>query len=251
MRSNWRPACTSAACSAILPAPPKGGKQTGTWLGRHNASAALRLCDATTTATGQFGRAFMTFLGQDSSEQGAPRTGTPASGERSIVLVGLMGAGKSSIGKRLAERIALPFVDADNEIEAAAGCSIPEIFERHGEAAFRDGERRVIRRLLNGPRTVLATGGGAFMNAETREAIAESGISIWLKADLDTLVRRTARRTNRPLLRQGDPRAILERLMAERYPIYGLADITIETRDGPHDEVVDEIIARLQEREAA
>lgn len=192
----------------------------------------------------------MTIFGQDKSEGIASPVANAPTGGRSIVLVGLMGAGKSSIGKRLAARIDLPFFDADAEIEAAAGCSIAEIFERHGEAAFRDGERRVIQRLLAGPRKVLATGGGAFMNAETRAAIARHGLSIWLKADLDTLVKRTARRSNRPLLRQGDPRDVLQRLMNERYPVYAEAEITVETRDGPHEDVVEAIIRELQDREA-
>jgi shikimate kinase len=170
--------------------------------------------------------------------------------DRSVVLVGLMGAGKTTIGRRLAARLGLPFVDADSEIEAAAGSTITEIFERHGEAAFRDGERRVIARLLEGSPKVLATGGGAFMDPETRAAIRARGISVWLKAELDVLVRRCARRGNRPLLKQDDPRLVLERLMAERHPVYAEADIVVESGDGPHEAVVSEIIDKLAERMA-
>ena len=169
----------------------------------------------------------------------------------SIVLVGLMGAGKSSVGRRLATRLGLPFVDADSEIEAAAGCSVPEIFATHGEAAFRDGERRVIARLLDGPRLVLATGGGAILDPATRDKIRQRGVSIWLRADLDMLVRRCQKRTNRPLLQQGDMRATLQRLSTERTPFYAEADLTLESGDGPHEQVVDAIIAALQARTAA
>ncbi len=165
--------------------------------------------------------------------------------QRSIVMVGMMGAGKSAIGRRLAQRMRLPFVDADTEIESAAGCTIDEIFSRHGEAAFRDGERRVIARLLEGPRCVLATGGGAFMDAETRERIRQLGVSVWLKADLDTLVDRVARRTHRPLLKNGNPRDILERLIALRYPVYAEADITVETGDIPATATVERVAAAL------
>lgn len=167
-------------------------------------------------------------------------------GGRSIVLVGLMGAGKTTVGRRLAQRLGLSFVDADAEIERAAGETIPEIFARHGEAVFRDGERRVIARLLEEGTHVLATGGGAFMDQTTRANIAAHGISIWLKADLDVLMRRVGRRSNRPLLKQGDPRVTMERLMAERYPVYAQADITIESREGPHESVVDDVIAKLE-----
>jgi len=164
---------------------------------------------------------------------------------RAIVLVGLMGAGKSCIGRRLAAELGLDFIDADAEIEAAAGCSIEDIFEQHGEPAFRDGERRVIARLLSGPPHVLATGGGAFMHERTRREIHDRAISIWLRADLDLLVRRTGRRNNRPLLRRGDPRAILERLMAERYPIYAEADITVDSQDGPPEVTVGRVRAAI------
>lgn len=164
---------------------------------------------------------------------------------KSLVLVGLMGAGKSSVGKRLAHRLGLPFFDADVEIERAAGASIPDIFAEHGEEAFRDGERRVIARLLEQSPIVLATGGGAFMNEETRARIRNCAVSIWLKAELDVLVRRTARRGHRPLLNAGDPRSVLEKLMAQRYPVYAEADLTICTGDGPHEDVVERIIAVL------
>lgn len=168
--------------------------------------------------------------------------------ERTLVLVGLMGAGKSCIGRRLAQRLGLPFVDADAEIEAAAGCTIEEIFQQHGETYFRDGERRVIQRLLEQPVMVLATGGGAFMDPRTREAIRQHGISVWLKADLDLLVKRTARKQNRPLLKRGDPREILAKLMEQRHPVYAEADVTILSDDGPPDAAVDRILAALETR---
>lgn len=164
---------------------------------------------------------------------------------RTLVLVGLMGAGKSSVGRRLATRLALPFTDADHEIEAAAGMTISEIFARHGEPAFRDGERRVIARLLGDPVHVLATGGGAYMDERTRAVIRERAVSIWLRAELDELARRVARRTDRPLLKGADPRAVLERLMAERYPVYAQADITVPSSSGSADETVDRILAQL------
>lgn len=167
--------------------------------------------------------------------------------ERSIVLVGLMGAGKTTVGRRLAQKLGLPFVDADIEIERAAGKTIPEIFEHHGEAAFRDGERRVIARLLEDGQRVLATGGGAFMDETTRANIAARGISVWLRADLDVLMRRVVRRANRPLLKQGDPRSVMERLIGERYPVYESADITVESLEGPHEVVVDDVISKLEE----
>jgi len=165
--------------------------------------------------------------------------------DRPLVLVGLMGAGKSCIGRRLAQRLRLPFIDADREIEQAAGCSIPEIFARHGEQAFRDGERRVILRLLESPPFVLATGGGAFMDPRTRAAIREKAISIWLRADLDLLVRRTGRRGDRPLLQVEDPRAKLVELMAARYPIYAEADLTVDSQDGPPDATLERVLAAL------
>ncbi len=164
---------------------------------------------------------------------------------KTLVLVGLMGAGKSCIGRRLATRLDLPFVDADREIEEAAGCSIPEIFERHGEQAFRDGERRVILRLLDGPVCVLATGGGAFMDARTRAAIRDHGVSIWLRADLELLSRRVSRRNDRPLLLVDDPRRKLEELMALRHPVYAEADITVDSQDGPPEATLERVIAGL------
>lgn len=166
---------------------------------------------------------------------------------RSIVLVGLMGAGKSAIGRRLAEKLGLAFVDADHEIELAAGCSITDIFALHGEAAFRDGERRVIIRLLNErPPHVLATGGGAFMDPETRQAIGERAISVWLRAELDVLYHRVARRNNRPLLAGKDARAVLADLIEARYPVYAEADITVDSIDGPHDDMVRKIVAAIR-----
>jgi shikimate kinase len=168
-----------------------------------------------------------------------------------LVLVGLMGAGKSSVGRRLALTLALPFFDADEEVERAARRSIPEIFADLGEAAFRDGERRVIARLLEGPPHVLATGGGAFMNPDTRALIARKAVSIWLKADIDVLVRRVGRKNDRPLLRGRDPRETLEALAAERYPTYAQADITIDSVEGPHAVTVQAIIAALKARQAA
>ncbi len=164
---------------------------------------------------------------------------------RSLVLVGMMGAGKSTIGRRLATRLAMPFVDADTEIELAAGMTIPEIFETHGEPHFRDGEARVIARLLSGGPIVLATGGGAMLREETRARIRERAISIWLKADADVILRRVKRRADRPLLQTADPAATIERLIAEREPVYQLADITISSRDVPHEKVVDECISLL------
>jgi shikimate kinase len=173
-------------------------------------------------------------------------TATPAFPlPRTLALVGLMGAGKSSIGRRLAQRLKVPFVDADGEIEAAAGATVEEIFERHGEAAFREGERRVIARLLEGPVHVLATGGGAFMDAATRAVLRERAISIWLRADLDLLLARVLRRNNRPLLKGQDPRIVLARLMAERHPVYAEADITVDTIEGPPEATLDCVMAAL------
>ncbi|WP_414472940.1 shikimate kinase [Microvirga sp. M2] len=166
-------------------------------------------------------------------------------GARSIVLVGLMGAGKSTVGRRLAQMLKLPFRDADHEIEAAAGMTIPDIFAIHGEEHFRDGERRVIARLLQEGPMVLATGGGAFMNEETRRNVAEHGISVWLKADLDILMRRVRKRDTRPLLRNPDPEGTMRRLMELRHPVYALADLTIDSHEAPHDRVVADIIKAL------
>ncbi|MEO3427245.1 shikimate kinase [Pelagibius sp. CAU 1746] len=165
---------------------------------------------------------------------------------RTIALVGLMGAGKSCIGRLLAASLDLPFVDADKEIETAAGCSIEDIFSAHGEAAFRDGERRVIARLLDEPKMVLATGGGAFMDPETRRLIRERAISVWLRADVDLLLRRTARRNNRPLLKRGDPRQILSELIALRYPVYAEADVVVDSVDGPPETTLARVVKGLQ-----
>src|SRR4051795_1532261 len=170
---------------------------------------------------------------------------TAALGMRSVVLVGMMGAGKSTIGRRLSSRLRLPFMDADTEIEAAAGMSIPDIFENHGEPHFRDGEARVIARLLEGGPAVLATGGGAFMREETRSRITGKAVSIWLKADADTIMKRVKRRADRPLLQTADPTATVGRLIGEREPVYQNADITIWSRDVPHEKIVDECIDAL------
>ncbi len=168
-----------------------------------------------------------------------------ALGRRSIVLIGLMGCGKSSVGRRLAGRLSLPFVDADNEIERAAGMSIAEIFEDHGEAYFRDGERKVIARLLKAGPQVLATGGGAYMNRETQASVRAGGVSVWLRAELPILMRRVLRRSNRPLLKSADPEATMRELMAVRYPVYAGADVTVESREVPHDTMAGEIVAAL------
>ncbi|MBP6877812.1 MAG: shikimate kinase [Phenylobacterium sp.] len=164
---------------------------------------------------------------------------------RTITLVGLMGVGKSSVGRRLANALDLPFKDADVEIEAAAGRSIPDIFAEMGEPAFREGERRVITRLLENPPHVLATGGGAFMNDETRALIKERSISVWLKADLDVLVRRVSRKDSRPLLSGKDPLEVLTELAEKRYPVYAQADVTVETGDTAHHVAVDQVIRAL------
>jgi len=169
-----------------------------------------------------------------------------ALGRRSIVLVGMMGAGKSSIGRRLAARLGVPFSDADAEIEEAAGMSIADIFEAHGELSFRSGEARVIARLLEQGPKVLATGGGAFVNPQTRARIHEKGISVWLKAEIDVLSRRLRRRSDRPLLKTADPTATLASLLAARNPIYGEANLVVISRDVPHDVIVEEIVTALR-----
>jgi shikimate kinase len=174
-----------------------------------------------------------------------------ALGGRSLVLVGMMGAGKSTIGRRLASRLAMRFVDADTEIELAAGMSISEIFGTHGEPYFRDGEARVIARLLGNGSVVLATGGGAVLREETRARIRERAISIWLKVDADVILRRVRRRFDRPLLQTADPAATIGRLIAEREPVYQLADITVASRDVPYERIVDECIDLLHARLAA
>lgn len=166
-------------------------------------------------------------------------------GTRSIVLVGLMGAGKTTVGRRLASRLSLPFRDADIEIETAAGMPIADIFTIFGEPAFRDGERRVISRLLREGRLVLATGGGAFMNADTRDAVREAAVSIWLRADHGTLMQRVRKRSHRPLLQNPNPDETMRKLMAERYPVYGLADLTVDSRDSSHERVVQDVVDSL------
>jgi len=179
---------------------------------------------------------------QKPAESGPESAVVRALGGRSIVLVGMMGAGKSSIGRRLAGRLGIPFIDADTEIESAAGMTIPEIFEKHGEPYFRAGEARVIARLLdNGPQ-VLATGGGSVMDPQTRALIGQKSISIWLKADIDVLLKRTKRRNDRPLVEK------IKDLLPVREPIYAQADIIIQSRDEPHDTIIDEIMGELPKR---
>src|SRR5918912_4342503 len=188
------------------------------------------------------------------SETAAPAQASPtqeaditsALGRRSLVLVGMMGAGKSTIGRRLALRLGLRFLDADVEIEVAhAGMTIPEIFTTHGEPYFRDGEARVIARLLDGGPAVIATGGGAFMREETRRRVRDKAVSIWLKADADIIMKRVRRRSDRPLLQNADPEGPVSRLLGEREPVYQMADLTILSRDVPHDRIVDECIEAL------
>jgi shikimate kinase len=185
-------------------------------------------------------------------ETASPAPATPqdaeiaaALGARSVVLIGMMGAGKSTIGRRLSARLRLPFLDADSEIEAAAGMSIPDIFETHGEPHFRDGEARVIARLLDSGPAVIATGGGAFMREETRNRIRDKAISIWLKAEAEIIMRRVRRRADRPLLQTPDPAGTVDRLLGEREPVYQNADITIWSRDVPHEKIVEECIEAL------
>jgi shikimate kinase len=168
--------------------------------------------------------------------------------KRTVALIGMMGAGKSSVGRRLAAKLGVPFRDADSEIEAAAGCTVSEIFERFGEAEFRDGERRVIARLLTEPPHILATGGGAFVDPRTRAEIKAHAVSIWLRASVDLLVARVQRRETRPLLRNGDPKEIIERLLAQREPVYAEADLQLDSEEGPHAAVVDRVVAALEAR---
>jgi shikimate kinase len=177
------------------------------------------------------------------SMEGLPNTKTH---DKTIVLVGLMGVGKTSIGKRLAARLHLPFVDADHEIETAAGMTIPEIFERFGEEAFRDGERRVIARLIDGSPKVLATGGGAFMNEATRALVLEKAVAVWIDADINVLADRVGRRDNRPLLAGKDPRVVLRELAEIRNPFYALAPIHVRSKPAPHDAAVDDIMKALK-----
>lgn len=170
---------------------------------------------------------------------------------QTVALIGLMGAGKTAVGRRLAQVLGAPFRDADDEIERAANMSIPDFFTRYGEPAFREGERRVIARLLAEPPHVLATGGGAFMDPDTRAALAQHAVTVWLRADLETLVQRCARRSNRPLLAGGDMRARLSDLMTKRYPVYAEADVVVDSVDGPHDAAVAAVKAALMARAAA
>jgi shikimate kinase len=185
-------------------------------------------------------------MGDMQGLKGAMDASSPPSPPRTVALVGLMGAGKSAIGKRLALRLGWPFVDADDEIERAAGCTISEFFERFGEAEFRAGERRVIQRLLEGPRHVLSTGGGAYMDPETRALMRRNAITVWLRADLDVLRDRVRKRVHRPLLRQGDPREILARLMNQRYPVYAEADLVVESTAQPADVTTDQVLEVLR-----
>lgn len=171
-----------------------------------------------------------------------------ALGARSIVLIGMMAVGKSSIGKRLAARLHLPFVDADAEIELAAGMTIPEIFESHGEAYFRDGEARVIARLLDSGPGVLSTGGGAFLREETRARVAQKGISLWIDADPELILRRARRRSDRPLLKTANQAETIVKLLAERSPFYRLADCKVMSRDVPHERIVEECVDTLYAR---
>ncbi|MGB8819128.1 MAG: shikimate kinase [Rhizobiaceae bacterium] len=183
------------------------------------------------------------------SDETAQRAEAPAIkamlAKRSLVLIGLMGAGKSTIGKRVAQMLGVPFIDADTEIEAVSRMTIPELFERYGEPEFRDLERRVIRRILRTGPKVLATGGGAFMNEQTRKAIAKSGVSVWLKAELDVLMDRVGRKGNRPLLKTANPRATMQDLMDKRYPVYAQSDIIVISRDEKKDVMAGEVIDAL------
>ncbi len=167
-------------------------------------------------------------------------------GTRPIVLVGLMGAGKTSVGRRLAQILNMPFADSDHEIEAVSRMSVPELFEAYGETEFRALEQRVVTRLVTGSSAVIATGGGAYMNADTRAVIRAHAVSVWLNADLDTLMERVSRRTNRPLLKAPDPRAVMRKLIADRYPIYAEADITIVSRDARHSVIAGEIMEAIE-----
>jgi shikimate kinase len=184
---------------------------------------------------------------QNDANTAAPVTAIRAAlGRRSVVLVGMMGVGKSSIGRRLAARLGITFADADSEIEKAAGMSIPDIFARHGEANFRSGEARVIARLLDAGPQVLATGGGAFMDEGTRAAVKNKGVSVWLSAEFDVLIRRISKRKNdRPMLQTADPAETLRQLLAVRDPVYALADISVQSREGPHEAIVSEIVTAL------
>ncbi len=196
-------------------------------------------------AKNQLAREAVTSTGCVAPLASLPWAGPDTDAARSIVLVGLMGVGKSTVGRRLALRLGLPFVDADVEIEAASGMAIAEMFERYGEAAFRDGERRVIARLLGGARQVLATGGGAFVDPQTRALILSQATAVWLDADVATLVERVRRRNTRPLLKGRDPAAVLRELAAVRNPLYAEAQVHINSRPSPHEVTVKAIIAAL------
>lgn len=179
------------------------------------------------------------------SRQGRARALANKLAEKPLVLVGMMGAGKTTVGRRLASRLGRQFIDSDEEIERAAQMSIPEIFEQRGEAEFRAGEMRVIARLLKEKDIVLATGGGAFVNPETRALVKAEAVSIWLKADIEVLFERVSRRSNRPLLKTADPKATLEKLIADRYPLYAEADVTVMSRDVPQDNVASDVVNAL------
>jgi len=187
-------------------------------------------------------------LGDDRSddELGDELGGDTVAMNRTIALVGLMGAGKTTIGRRLARALGVPFKDADEEIERAAGLSVQEIFDRHGECEFRRGERRVIGRLLEEPPHVLATGGGAFIQGDTRALMRTKALTIWLRADFETLMRRVSRRDHRPLLKEDDPGLVMQRLMAARYPIYAQADIVVDTTNGPHGSAVRAVLTAVR-----
>jgi shikimate kinase len=205
------------ASSLFMSIPRQRGR---TCRGRLEAMTATRLADTTTDLLARLG-------------------------PRSIVFVGLMGAGKTAIGRRVASTLGLPFTDSDQEIESVSRMSVAELFERYGETEFRSLEQRVILRVMEGGPQVLSTGGGAFMNAQTRAAIADHGVSVWLKADIDILMDRVSKKQNRPLLKTADPRATLEKLMLERYPVYALADVTVPTREEHKEVIAAEVIEAL------
>lgn len=188
---------------------------------------------------------------QDVNAGASPRKSQALSQAKPVVLIGLMGAGKSTVGRKLAKAMGLPFADSDQAIEEAAGCSISDIFAIHGETMFRDLERRVITRLLTGELLVLATGGGAWMQPQVREVIGEHATTVWLKADIDVLLERVSKRNHRPILEKGDKRTILEGLMNDRYPVYAQADITIDSNRGSQEAVVKRIVAALKQRRKA
>lgn len=175
-----------------------------------------------------------------------PDKNEASAADRTIALVGLMGAGKSTVGRRLAQAMGRPFFDSDDEIEKAAGLSVADIFSLHGEAEFRRVEQRVLERLLSGPPHVLATGGGAYLNPQTRDTLRAKAVTIWLNADLETLWKRVSRRTHRPLLKQDDPKSILANLFDTRRPIYQKADLVVSSEDGPHSQTVQSILKALE-----